>query len=69
MNSVKISASTLVVDLVSRALMICGMAGYREDSPFTLGRQLRDTYGAALMVNNDRVLGNSAQLLLASKEI
>jgi acyl-CoA dehydrogenase len=69
MNSVKISASTLVVDLVSRALMICGMAGYREDSPFTLGRQLRDSYGAALMVNNDRVLGNSAQLLLASKEI
>jgi acyl-CoA dehydrogenase len=69
MNGVKISASTLVVDLVSQALLICGMAGYREDSPFSLGRLLRDAYGAALMVNNDRVLGNTAQLLLASKEI
>jgi acyl-CoA dehydrogenase len=69
MNGVKISSSTLVVDLVSRALMICGMAGYREDSPYSLGRLLRDAYGAALMVNNDRVLGNTAQLLLASKEI
>jgi acyl-CoA dehydrogenase len=69
MNGVKISSSTLVVDLVSRALLICGMAGYREDSPFSLGRLLRDAYGAALMVNNDRVLQNTAQLLLASKEI
>jgi acyl-CoA dehydrogenase len=69
MNGLKISSSTLVVNLVSRSLMICGMAGYREDSPYSLGRLLRDAYGAALMVNNDRVLGNTAQLLLASKEI
>ncbi len=69
MNSLKLSASTLVVELVAKALTICGMAGYRQDSPYSLGRELRDAYGAALMVNNDRVLGNSARLLLASKEI
>jgi acyl-CoA dehydrogenase len=68
MNGVKVSASTMVVDIVGRALAICGMAGYRQDSPISLGRLLRDAYGAALMVNNDRILVNSAQMLLVSKE-
>jgi acyl-CoA dehydrogenase len=68
MNSLKVSASELVVDIVGRAMQICGMAGYREDSPYSLGRLLRDAYGAALMVNNDRILGNNAQMLLVAKE-
>lgn len=67
MNALKVSASTMVVDIVNRAMLICGMAGYREDSPFSMGRLLRDSYGAALMVNNDRILGNNAQLLLVEK--
>lgn len=66
-NSLKIAASTLVVDIVGRALLICGIAGYREDSKYSLGRHLRDAYGAALMVNNDRIIGNNAQLLLVHK--
>ncbi len=68
MNSLKVAASTLVVDIVGRALRICGMAGYREDSPFAMSRLLRDADGAALMVNNDRILSNSAQLLLVGKD-
>lgn len=67
MNSLKVSASTLVVDVVQRALLICGMAGYANQSPFTLGRLLRDAYGAQLMVNNDRINANNAQLLLVSR--
>jgi acyl-CoA dehydrogenase len=67
MNALKVSASTMVVDIVSRALIICGMAGYIESSPFSMGRLLRDAYGAALMVNNDRILSNNAQLLLMDK--
>lgn len=67
MNSLKVSASTLVVDVVQRALLICGMAGYANHSPFTLGRLLRDAYGAQLMVNNDRINSNNAQLLLVSR--
>ena len=63
MNSLKLSSSTLVVDIVGRAMHICGLAGYREDSPFSLGRSLRDAHGAALMVNNDRIYGNTAQML------
>ena len=68
MNSVKVSASTLLLDIVGKALVIVGIAGYREDSPYSLGRLLRDSWGAPLMVNNDRILGNTAQLLLVSKD-
>jgi acyl-CoA dehydrogenase len=67
MNSLKVSASTLVVDIVGQAMVICGMAGYREDSPYRLGRLLRDAHGAVLMINNDRINGNSAQMLLVHR--
>jgi acyl-CoA dehydrogenase len=67
MNSLKVSASTLVVDVVSGAMGVCGIAGYRLDSPYTMGRLLRDAYGASLMVNNDRILANNAQLLLMNR--
>ncbi len=68
MNSLKVSASTLVVDIINRAMLILGMAGYREDSPHSLGRILRDAHGAAIMVNNDRINSNTAQMLLVHKD-
>lgn len=68
MNSLKVSTSTLVVDIVNRAMAICGMSGYREDSPYSLGRILRDAHGAAVMVNNDRINSNTAQMLLVHKD-
>jgi len=67
MNSLKVAASDLVVDVVSRALRICGMAGYREDSPFTMGRLLRDAHGAAVMFNNGRLLESNSQMLLVHR--
>ncbi|MDQ1724115.1 MAG: acyl-CoA dehydrogenase [Frankiaceae bacterium] len=68
LNSLKVSASSLAVDVVSRAMLICGIAGYREDSPYSLGRLLRDAFGAELMVNNDRISHHNAQLLLVAKD-
>jgi acyl-CoA dehydrogenase len=68
MNGLKVSASTLVVDIVGRAMTICGMNGYREDSPYSLGRILRDAHGAAVMVSNDRIIANNAQMLLIHKD-
>jgi len=68
MNGLKVSSSTLVVEIVGEALTICGIAGYREDSPYSLGRLLRDAHGAAVMVNNDRIIANNAQMLLVHKE-
>jgi acyl-CoA dehydrogenase len=68
MNTLKVGASTLVVEVVQRALLICGMAGYANRSPYSLGRLLRDAYGAQLMVNNDRINANNSQLLLIHRE-
>ncbi len=67
MNALKTSASDLVVEIVAEALTICGMNGYREDSPLSMGRNLRDAYGAVLMINNDRILAANAQMLLVHK--
>jgi len=68
LNALKLGASRLVVEVVSGALAVCGMEGYREGTPFSLGRQLRDAHSAALMVSNDRILGDNAQLLLLSRD-
>ena len=46
MNSLKVSASTLVVDIVRQCMVICGLASYRMDTPYSLGRHLRDSMGA-----------------------
>lgn len=67
MNSLKVGASTLVVDIVNGALGVCGITGYRLDSPYSMGRLLRDALGASLMVSNDRILANNAQLLLMDR--
>jgi acyl-CoA dehydrogenase len=67
MNNLKIGSSQLVVQIVSQALLICGMAGYRNEGPYSLGRQLRDSFGAMLMINNDRIAGANASMLLVHK--
>jgi acyl-CoA dehydrogenase len=68
MNNLKVTSSQLVVEIVGQALMICGIEGYRVDSPFGLGRQLRDAYGAPVMVSNDRIRVTNATLLLVQKD-
>jgi acyl-CoA dehydrogenase len=68
-NNLKLSSSTQLVDIVGRAMLICGISGYRNDSKFSLARHLRDAYGAALMVNNDRILKLNATMLMIHKEV
>ncbi len=67
-NNLKLSSSQRVVDIVSKALAVCGIAGYRNDSKYSLSRHLRDAHGAALMINNDRILKLNATMLLAHRE-
>jgi len=67
-NNLKISCSQWVIDIVGRAMLICGIAGYRNDSKLSLGRHLRDAHGAMVMVNNDRILGQSATMQLGQRE-
>jgi acyl-CoA dehydrogenase len=67
-NNLKITSSQLMVDIVGQALLICGISGYRNDSKFSLGRHLRDAHGAALMVSNERILGQSSTMQLLLKD-
>lgn len=67
-NNLKLSASQLVPDIVTRCLGICGIAGYKNDTPYSLGRHLRDAHSAALMVSNHRILATNASLLLVHKD-
>jgi acyl-CoA dehydrogenase len=68
MNLLKVGSSEMAVKVVGMALRVCGIHGYKNDSKFSLGRHLRDAHSGALMVSNDRILGNTSQLLLATKE-
>lgn len=67
-NNLKLSASQMLFDIVQRAMIICGIQGYRNDSKLTLGRHLRDAMGASLMVNNDRILGQNATMHIGLRE-
>lgn len=67
MNGLKVATSTLAIEICQQALMITGLNGYRNDGPFSIARNYRDLLSAAIMINNDRVLANSANLLLMSR--
>ncbi|SPA49404.1 acyl-CoA dehydrogenase family protein [Cupriavidus taiwanensis] len=67
MNGLKTTVSTLALEAVQQAMLVCGMAGYKHGTPFSLGRHLRDLWSAPLMINNDRILTNTANLLLADR--
>jgi acyl-CoA dehydrogenase len=67
-NNLKLTCSTLLLEVVTRAMVICGIAGYRNDSKLSLGRHLRDAVGAGLMVNNDRILGQNATMQIGLRE-
>ena len=67
MNTVKLNASNMMNDILRQALMITGIWGYRNDSPYSLGRALRDAMSAPIMISNDRIFGNTARLLLAHR--
>ncbi|WP_026597297.1 acyl-CoA dehydrogenase family protein [Methylobacterium sp. 77] len=67
LNNVKTTISAKSVDIVQRALGIVGLSGYKNGTPFSLGRPLRDVLSAPLMISNDRILANTANLLLVQK--
>ncbi|NPD65151.1 acyl-CoA/acyl-ACP dehydrogenase [Lichenicola cladoniae] len=66
-NALKVTMSELALDVVQQAMMICGIAGYKNGTPYSIGRHLRDLYSAPLMVNNDRIAANTATLLIAQR--
>jgi acyl-CoA dehydrogenase len=67
MNNLKVAASDAVGDIVAGALRITGISGFRNDGDYSVARLFRDAQGAALMVHNDRITAQTAQLLLVQK--
>jgi acyl-CoA dehydrogenase len=67
-NNLKIAASEAAAEVCAHALRICGMLGYKNDGPYSVGRHLRDAHSAALMVSNDRLHATNAALLLVHRE-
>jgi acyl-CoA dehydrogenase len=59
-NLTKVEASELAVTTVLATFRACGLAGYRNDGEFTIGRYLRDILSSPIMINNDRILANVA---------
>ena len=49
------------------AMLVNGILGYKNGTPFSVGRHLRDTASAPVMISNDRILSNTATLLLMSR--
>jgi acyl-CoA dehydrogenase len=66
MNLLKVNASELAVATVMSAMQTCGLAGYRNDGDFSIGRHLRDILSSPVMINNDRILAGAATASLLS---
>jgi acyl-CoA dehydrogenase len=66
-NALKVASSEKAAEVVRIAMLITGILGYKNGTPFSVGRHLRDVTSAAVMISNDRILSNTSTLLLMSR--
>jgi acyl-CoA dehydrogenase len=67
-NNLKIAASEQAPRVCHGALDVAGIMGFKNDTPFSVGRHLRDAMSASLMVANERIHQTNAGLLLIAKD-
>ncbi len=68
-NNLKIAASEQAPRVCQGAMGVTGIVGFKNDTPFSVGRHLRDTMSACLMVANERIHATNAGLLLIAKDV
>jgi acyl-CoA dehydrogenase len=68
-NNLKLAASEQAPRVCQGALNVTGIVGFKNDTPYSVGRHLRDTMSACLMVANERIHQTNAGLLLIAKEV
>jgi acyl-CoA dehydrogenase len=68
-NNLKLAASEQAPRICTGVLEVIGITAYKNDSPYGVGRQLRDALSARLMVANERIHAVDAGLLLIAKEV
>ncbi len=61
-NNLKLSVSQQVVTIVSQALYTAGIMAYKNGTPFSMGRHLRDAHSAVLMIHNQRLVEANASM-------
>ncbi|WP_245436646.1 acyl-CoA dehydrogenase family protein [Mesorhizobium tamadayense] len=66
-NALKVAASEKAGAVVRLAMLVNGILGYKNGTPFSVGRHLRDVASAPVMISNDRILSNTATLMLMSR--
>jgi acyl-CoA dehydrogenase len=66
-NALKLSASTISPEICLKAMEICGFAGYLNNTPYSVTRNLRDSLSAAPMIGNGRIIETNATNLMAHK--
>ena len=67
-NHLKLASSELVAEICTQALRITGTTGYRNDSPYSVTRNLRDAHSAALMIGNERIHAGNGSLHLMYRD-
>ena len=68
LNNLKIACSEAAPQIVHGALQVVGILGYKNDSPFSLGRHYRDALSGSLMISNERIAAKNASMLLIYKD-
>ncbi len=68
-NNLKIAASEHAAEVCRGALEVSGIMGFKNDTPFSVGRHLRDAMSGALMIANERIHDTNAGLLLIAKDV
>jgi acyl-CoA dehydrogenase len=68
LNHLKLASSELVADICTKALRITGTTGYRNDSPYSVTRHLRDAHSAALMIGNERIHAANGALQMVYRD-
>jgi acyl-CoA dehydrogenase len=68
-NNLKLAASEHAPKICHGALGVTGIVGFKNDTPFSVGRHIRDSMSASLMVANERIHQTNASLLLIAKDV
>ncbi len=68
LNHLKLSASEAAPRVVHQALQVIGILGYKNDTPYSVGRHYRDVLSASVMISNARIASKNASMLLIFKE-
>ena len=68
-NYLKIAASEQAPRVCQAAMSVCGIVGFKNDTPYSVGRHLRDSMSAAVMIANERIHQTNAAMLLVAKDV